>query len=452
MQRRLLPCSAAAFPALLLALFWATPTRADPHLIVEIPRTEAAIRIDADLDDWDGAGWIGLSPDAPHVSTGWSSRLRDDGTEPEGTPLTAADLSGSFALRWDESHLYLAARITDNVHDTTDEDPSRWYCRDAISLFLDVPFDGDGPGWIAGDHAFCFIASPNPPRQHWWRHGEPEGHREMPLPDAIPIAVTLTARGYDLEAAIPMDLLTDLTPQWQPPFSHHTAGFALLVTDPDGGANPFGGQLFYGGESDDDARWAQLRFSSSDRVSPPYIEIPPEKLAFEARLRADQQLLRPFFSGAVDSTHLQPRLAAEYFQTYLDERPSRTATRSLAMAFTIWGNAASIDPIRRALPQISGEEDVWDSVTPGLRQAFYLADQWEEGMALLEEREPGIVPLKSRSAVLYTLGAYWHSHGEPARSSRAFAQIARWNASPWHTAQALDQLRKMEEGLDIPPD
>jgi len=452
MQRRLLLFPTAFFSALLLALFWATSTRADPHLIVEVPHTETAIRVDADLSDWDGVGWIHLSPDAPHISTGWGSQLRDDGTEPEGTPLTAADLSGTFALRWNAHHLYLAARITDNVHDTTDDDPSRWYCRDAVSLFLDVPFDGDGPGWIAGDHAFCFVASPDLPRQHWWRHGEPVGHREMPLPDAIPIAVQLTAHGYDLEAAIPMDLLTDLTPQWQPPFAHRTAGFALLVTDPDGGANPFGGQLFYGGESDDDDRWAQLRFSSSDSTSPPYIEIPPEEFAFEVRLKTDQQRLRPFFGGTVDSAHLQPRLAAEYFQTYLDERPSRTATRSLAMAFTIWGNSASTDSILQALPQISGEEDVWDSITPGLRQAFYLADRLEEGMALLEEREPGIVPLKSRSAVLYTLGAYWRSQGELIRAGRSFAWIARWRASPWHAAQAVYQLRMMEEDLDIAPD
>ena len=210
MQRRFPPRSAAAFPALLLALFWSATARADPHIVVEVPRTEIAIRIDADLDDWAGAVWIHLAPDAPHVSTGWSSRLRDDGTEPEGTPLTSADLSGTFALRWDARHLYLAASITDNVHDTVDDDPSRWYCRDAVSLFLDVPFDGDGSGWIAGDHAFCFVASPDLPQQHWWRHGEPEGHREMPLPEDIPVAVTLTAVGYDLEAAIPMDLLTSL--------------------------------------------------------------------------------------------------------------------------------------------------------------------------------------------------------------------------------------------------
>jgi len=106
---------------------------------------------------------------------------------------------------------------------------------------------------------------------------------------------------------------------------------------------------------DDDSQWAQLRFSSSDITPPPYIEIPPEEIAFEALLRGDQQLLRPLFGGTVDSAHLQPRLATEYFQIYLNERPSRTATRSLAMAFTLWGNAASIDAIRQALPQISGE-------------------------------------------------------------------------------------------------
>ena len=66
--------------------------------------------------------------------------LRDDGpTEPTGTAGTAADLSGTFALQWDEKWIYLAAQVTDNVHDIQKGSPREWYFRDAVNLFLAVP-------------------------------------------------------------------------------------------------------------------------------------------------------------------------------------------------------------------------------------------------------------------------------------------------------------------------
>ena len=61
---------------------------------------------------------IRFAPGAPQMSS--VNVLADDGaTEPWGTAGAAADLSGSFAFQWDEDWLYLAAQVTDNVHDVS---------------------------------------------------------------------------------------------------------------------------------------------------------------------------------------------------------------------------------------------------------------------------------------------------------------------------------------------
>ena len=46
----------------------------------------------------------------------------------------------------------------------------------------------------------------------------------------------------------------------------------------------------------------------------------------------------------------------------------------------LWGNAGAADEVNRALDQIGADEDVWDKVTSGVRQAFYFRDRLDEGM------------------------------------------------------------------------
>ena len=109
-------------------------------------------------------------PTAPYISRAPANRLWHDGAaEPPGTAGTARDLSGRFSLRWDEGWIYLAASVSDNVHDVAGGDDQDWYFKDSVSLFLDVPNDGDGSDWIAGDHA-SFVADPSyPAHGKWWR-------------------------------------------------------------------------------------------------------------------------------------------------------------------------------------------------------------------------------------------------------------------------------------------
>ena len=56
----------------------------------------------------------------------------------------------------------------------------------------------------------------------------------------------------------------------------------------------------------------------------------------------------------------QHRLAAEFFQMYLEKRPSEIATKALSNAFTMWGNLEGVsDQVQAALKHISYTEDVW---------------------------------------------------------------------------------------------
>lgn len=74
--------------------------------------------------------------------------------EPVGTARTAADLSGRFRLRWDNTNPYLAVEVVDIVSDVVGSCiRSQWSVKDAVALFLDVG-PGDGADWRPGDHAF----------------------------------------------------------------------------------------------------------------------------------------------------------------------------------------------------------------------------------------------------------------------------------------------------------
>ncbi|MBI2502728.1 MAG: PQQ-dependent sugar dehydrogenase, partial [Candidatus Latescibacteria bacterium] len=144
-----------------------------------------------------------------------------------------------------------------------------------VSLFLDIPLDGDGPNWVTGDHAFSFVADlAYPDDGIWWRHGDTQGHQEVPAPPQVRMAVQLQDKGYTLEAAIPMAVLSRLAPEWKPPFEERVVGFMFIATDPDGGPDPFGGELIYGGDNDDDSQWARLRLVAAGTAQPPHLEVP----------------------------------------------------------------------------------------------------------------------------------------------------------------------------------
>ena len=239
---------------------WSTETAlANSTLNIQAKQAIFDITIDGSLNDWGKVEWIPLGEGLPGISAVKMNELLDHGvTEPPGTAQTAADLSGAFAIKWNKEFLYLAADITDNVRVVgRGQRDWGWWIRDGVSLFLDVPNDGDGLDWVSGDHSFSFIADND--IVGWWRHGDKTGHREVAMPDVVEYTVLLGDGGnYTLEAAIPMDLLGEFTPEWKPPFAGKNMGFILLVTDPDGEQPDWGGQLIYGGDFDHDKNWPDL--------------------------------------------------------------------------------------------------------------------------------------------------------------------------------------------------
>jgi len=259
---------------LALTLAGAAPQilHANPNLIVGVEKAKHPLSIDGDLDDWTRVRWIPVALAAPHSD---GTLLNDGITEPPGTAGTAADLSGEFALQWDDAWIYLAARVYDNVRDIDGGASEQWWVKDSVSLYLDVPLDGDGYPYIPGDHVFSFVADTTyPDHGRWWRRGEPSGHQEGPAPPETQLAVRPGEWGdYTLEAAIPMSALTRFTPDWQPPFANRKLGFHFFMTDPDGGPDVFGGQVGYGEAwghwkiRDDDANWSTLHLLPGRTVS-----------------------------------------------------------------------------------------------------------------------------------------------------------------------------------------
>ena len=116
-------------------------------------------------------------------------------TNQEGEESAEEDLQARYYIAWDDAYLYLGAEVHDNINDFKDSEhaPDRWYFKDAISFFIEVPADQLAEKFGAGDNAFCFVIDPSMPSHGaWWRHGSPQKtFIEEPLPEG---AVTYTIR------------------------------------------------------------------------------------------------------------------------------------------------------------------------------------------------------------------------------------------------------------------
>ena len=173
-----------------------------------------------------------------------------------------------------------------------------------------------------------------------------------------------------------------------------------------------------------------------------------EEMDFKAWQRAAWEEVEQFRETAEDyfgENNPQHRLAAEFFQMYLEKRPSEIATKALSNAFTMWGNLEGVsDQVQAALKHISYTEDVWDEVKSGLRNSFARDGRAKEATLLLEELVEKVVPLKSRSALLCALADTWEREGETGKARRGFEQIIAWDASEWHVDHARGHLYEFD--------
>jgi len=269
-------------------LVFSLPVDAHDGTTIEVPKLKTPIVIDGDLSDLASQAWSSGLWDLPRmkkqawfVEKPWPMDIFDSGVEPPGTANTSQDISGEYYIAWDDSGIYLAVQAKDNVHDVTAgvDAPWGWYMKDGCSWFIDVPHDGDGRMTSVGDHVFSFVADDMyPENSTWWRHGDPSaptinevwraGHRGWRMSNSwleepggwqwqYQVKVNEgNDPGYTIEAFIPFGVNWMKTPQ-----SGDTVGLMIVHSDPDGGRNPFGGQIQLYGSGDHDGTWADMTFT-----------------------------------------------------------------------------------------------------------------------------------------------------------------------------------------------
>jgi hypothetical protein len=258
-------------------------TSASAHLssavTVEAPMLSFKPTIDGDLSDWEDFAWtdgvwdLQRLQQQPYFTA--CSGIFDSGVEPEGTPMTAADLSGEYFHAWDMDGIYLGVKTTDNVHDTVTsiDDANDWWLKDSCAWYFDVPHDGDGVPYIQGDHVIDFVADDTyPSNGKKWDHGDADGHqRGADLPDTVQYAVAIDAvsgTSYVIEAFVPFaETLIAVNPEFQPAVGLTIGGGMIVHTDADLGEEDFGGQFCLNSTGDDDGEWGDWTFAPGEGVA-----------------------------------------------------------------------------------------------------------------------------------------------------------------------------------------
>ncbi|NSW57757.1 MAG: hypothetical protein HPY44_17250 [Armatimonadetes bacterium] len=180
------------------------------------PQVRQAVSVDGDLSDWPE-----LFPIVIGANTGETSHPSD------GPPSGPGDISARAALQWDESSLYLAAEVTDDLHANTQDAGAIW--------------DGDGiqfglapwPYAPGSDYYEWGVALTGAGLKRWsWRAVAPAPTGNIDFPCAIK-----REEGRTLyEMAIPWAKLPPMSPQ-----VGITFGFGLLVNEMDTGSRGYYG-------------------------------------------------------------------------------------------------------------------------------------------------------------------------------------------------------------------
>jgi hypothetical protein len=186
-----------------------------------IPRALVPIEIDGTLSDWRDAPTGPFA--APHLREGEGDRIRN----PDGP----GDFSAHFQFAWDDSNLYIAAVVTDDVHvQFARTRGDQLYRGDDLELWLDMDLEGDFDTTMANADDYQLGLSPGDfgalaPEAFFWNPTRSDARNKL---------VTVAARkredvpGYTLEAAVPWVALGDFRPQ-----KGAAIGFAASAGDND---------------------------------------------------------------------------------------------------------------------------------------------------------------------------------------------------------------------------
>ena len=205
--------------------------------------------------------WLLNSANVPVVEAGEAGGVVDPGVPAAWDPN---DLTGMIRIGWDNTKLYFAVQVKDNVLDVSG---ASWDQKDGFGFYFDVGHTivnnkpvamRDDPAFVLGEH-FIFLPASNSDLG-FWKHSTSQTGEALPV--SVTKSVVTTADGYILEASIPLSLLTDGI-AWKPDSLNNPDNFsplfAYMVNDADN-VGAFSGRLMYGGHSDDDEFWGQLGF------------------------------------------------------------------------------------------------------------------------------------------------------------------------------------------------
>jgi len=228
------------------------------QLSFSIPKCSTNVQIDGDLSDWKAQALSNGTWNINRVQTfDWFNTKRNKLTLHTGEDTTKTDLAAQYYIAWTDSHLLLGAEVTDNNTDVSEahHEPKRWYYKDAIAWFFEIPNDTFPEKFEEGNHGFAFVAdSTYPDYGAWWRHGtSQQPYLEEPIP-ADQVEYTLTfdrkSASYVLEAKINIcDLLNTS-------ILHAGQSLSMMIVhcDPDGAE--YGGHMLIYGKGDLDSTWS----------------------------------------------------------------------------------------------------------------------------------------------------------------------------------------------------
>lgn len=234
-----------------------------------IPELKQSIEIDADLSEWktgafsEGVWNMDRVREAP-----WFEPKRNRLVIDEGEDTTEIDLKAEYFVGFRDSFLILGAEVWDNVNDTMDSkhEPKRWYYKDAIAWFFELPSDTVAEKFGDGDHGFCFVMdTAMPDYGAWWRHGsETQNYIEEPQPiNAVDYSIKMNpwsrnGADYIFEARINLSILLGVE-KWQY-LRQKRARMMIVHCDPDGGE--YGGHMLIYGKGDIDKTWYEFEWKT----------------------------------------------------------------------------------------------------------------------------------------------------------------------------------------------
>ena len=231
---------------------------------IDVPHANVRLNIDGDLAEWKNSAhsqgeWNLKRSSSEAWYSPKRSRFINEADEPKGS----VDLSSTFYIARTDSGLILGAEVEDNILDVVEKEhlDERWYNKDGVAWFFELPYDTIPERFAAGNIALCFIADTSYPRYGaWMRYGNDSAdYLEQTIPKEMQeYAVKVTANGYIIEAFVSWQLFRDYG-QLSGEITEIIGSMMIVNCDPDGGE--YGGHLLIYGKGDNDATWTQIIFS-----------------------------------------------------------------------------------------------------------------------------------------------------------------------------------------------